>query len=142
MEPDKNDGNKNSIHAFLFYFIFKPLSNFCSGSNYILMKTSIKWNLHRLSSFSLIFFTVNFVIFFFNNFQLNQIEVKSNLGDPLIKFLLLGFFFNAILHARLELWSIYDDYFKGGLKKLFQITTYLILITLIISVLPILGVEA
>ena len=106
------------------------------------MKPSTKWNLHRLSSLALIFLTSAFVIFFLNNFQLNQTEVQNNLSSPLAKFLLLGFFFNAVLHARLELWSIYDDYFKKRLKKLFQISTYLVLIILTILVLPIIGVSA
>jgi hypothetical protein len=38
--------------------------------------------------------------------------------------------------------SIYDDYFKKRLKKLFQISTYLVLIILTILVLPIIGVSA
>ena len=103
------------------------------------MKPSTKWNLHRLSSLALIFLTSAFVIFFLNNFQLiyNLGKVTSNL--PI---LLLGFFFNALLHARLELWSIYDDYFKKRLKKLFQIFNYLVLIILTILVLPIIGVSA
>ena len=53
------------------------------------MKPSTKWNLHRLSSLALIFLTSAFVIFFLNNFQLNQTEVQNNLSSPLAKFLLL-----------------------------------------------------
>ena len=106
------------------------------------MKPSTKWNLHRLSSLALIFLTSIFIIFFLNNFQLNQTEIQNNLSNPLAKFFLLGFFFNALFHARLELWSIYDDYFKKRLKKLFQVSTYLVLIILTILVLPIIGVSA
>ena len=95
-----------------------------------------------MSSLTLIFLTLVFVIFFFSNFQLNQIEVQNNLSKPLAKFLLLGFFFNALLHARLELWSIYDDYFKNKIKKIFQISTYLVLIILTVMVLPIIGLSA
>lgn len=142
MESDKNDGNKNSIWFFLFYFIFKFSTYLFDRGNNILMKASTKWHFHRLSSFSLIFLTSSFVIFFLNNFQLNQIEVQNNLSNPLTKIFLLGFFFNALLHARLELWSIYDDYFKNKLKKIFQITTYITLVILAILVLPIIGLKS
>jgi|TARA_B110000261_G_C13027837_1_gene334957 succinate dehydrogenase hydrophobic membrane anchor protein len=142
MESDKNDGNKKSVYIFLLYFTFKFSYHLFSWSNYISMKASKKWNLHRLSSFSLIILTSAFMIFFFNSFQLNQIEVQNNLSTPLAKSLLLGFFFNALFHARLELWSIYDDYFKGRSKKLFQIITYVVLIILAVLVLPIIGVKA
>jgi len=106
------------------------------------MKSSQKWNLHRLSSLSLIFTTAAFLIFFFNSFQLNQLEVQTKLNYLPAKLLIFFFFLNALFHARLELWSIYDDYFKKRLKKLFQISTYLVLIILTILVLPIIGVSA
>ncbi len=105
------------------------------------MKSSQKWNLHRLSSLSLIFTTSVFLIFFFSNFQLSQLEVQTKLSYLPTKFLVFFFFLNAILHARLELWSIYDDYFKGTLRKIFQITTYVFLSILLMLVLPILGVK-
>ena len=105
------------------------------------MKSSQKWNLHRLSSLSLIFTTSAFLFFFFSNFQLNQLEVQTKLSYLPTKFLVLSFFLNALFHARLELWSIYDDYFKGVQKKIFQITTYVFISILLILVLPILGVK-
>ena len=105
------------------------------------MKSSHKWNLHRLSSLSLIFTTISFLIFFFNSIQLNQLEVQTKLSFLPAKLLIFFFFLNALFHARLELWSIYDDYFKGTQKKIFQITTYVFLIVLLILVLPILGVK-
>ena len=105
------------------------------------MKSSQKWNLHRLSSLSLIFTTSAFLIFFFSSLQLNQLEVQTKLNYLPTKFLIFFFFLNALFHARLELWSIYDDYFKGIQKKTFQFTTYAFLTILLILVLPILGVK-
>ena len=105
------------------------------------MKSSQKWNLHRLSSLSLIFTTIAFLIFFFNSIQLNQLEVQTKLSFLPAKLLIFFFFLNALFHARLEVGSLYEDYFKGTQKKIFQITTYVFLTVLLILVLPILGVK-
>ena len=141
MESSQSNGVRCSLSLFLCNFIIELFYCLLRWSENNLMKSSQKWNLHRISSLSLIFTTLAFLIFFFSNFQLSQSEVQTKLSYLPTKFLVFFFFLNALFHARLELWSIYDDYFKSTQRKIFQITTYAFLIIILILVLPILGAQ-
>ena len=103
------------------------------------MRASTKSNLHKWSSVTLIIFLVFFLVFFLKTFNLIRPEIQNILKDPISKFLLIGFILNSTFHARLELWNIYDDYFKLRTKTIFQIISYIILVSLVIVVIPIIG---
>ena len=102
------------------------------------MKGSTKWYLQRFTSLTLVPISYWFVIFFLNNLNLSSENFVNSLDSNLVKLLIIIFFCVAIFHTRLNLVTIYEDYFKDNQVRLYSRLTDSVLLLILLFILPIL----
>ena len=101
------------------------------------MKGSTKWYLQRFTSLTLVPISYWFVIFFLNSLNLSSENFVNSLDSILVKLLIIIFFCVAIFHTRLNLVTIYEDYFNDNQVRLFSKLTDSVLLLILLFILPI-----
>ena len=101
------------------------------------MKGSTKWHLQRFTSLTLVPISYWFVIFFLNSLNLSSENFVNSLDSNLVKLLIIIFFCVAIFHTRLNLVTIYEDYFNDNQVRLYSRLTDSVLLLILLFILPI-----
>ena len=101
------------------------------------MKGSTKWYLQRFTSLTLVPISYWFVIFFLNNLNLSSENFVNSLDSNLVKLLIIIFFCVAVFHTRLNLVTIYEDYFNDNQVRLYSRLTDSVLLLILLFILPI-----
>lgn len=101
------------------------------------MRGSTKWYLQRFTSLTLVPISYWFVIFFLNNLNLSSENFVNSLDSNLVKLLIILFFCVAVFHTRLNLVTIYEDYFKDNQVRLYSRLTDSVLFLILLFILPI-----
>ena len=101
------------------------------------MRGSTKWYLQRFTSLTLVPISYWFVIFFLNSLNLSSENFVNSLDSILVKLLIIIFFCVAIFHTRLNLVTIYEDYFNDNQVRLYSKLTDSILLLILLFILPI-----
>ena len=86
------------------------------------MKASQKWKIERILYLALIPISYWFILFFLSSYS----EVKSrnfSCSASANKILLLIFFIISMLHIRIQLGKVYEDYFQLNKMKLYSLIT-------------------
>ena len=101
------------------------------------MRGSTKWYLQRFTSLTLVPISYWFVIFFLNNLNLSSENFVNSLDSNLVKLLIIIFFCVAVFHTRLNLVTIYEDYFKDNQVRIYSRLTDSVLLLILLFILPI-----
>jgi succinate dehydrogenase hydrophobic membrane anchor protein len=101
------------------------------------MRGSTKWYLQRFTSLTLVPISYWFVIFFLNSLNLSSENFVNSLDSILVKLLIIIFFCVAIFHTRLNLVTIYEDYFNDNQVRLYSKLTDSVLLLILLFILPI-----
>jgi succinate dehydrogenase hydrophobic membrane anchor protein len=101
------------------------------------MKGSSKWYLQRFTSLTLVPISYWFVIFFLNNLSLSSENFVNSLDSNFVKLLIIIFFCVAVFHTRLNLLTIYEDYFNDNQVRLYSRLTDSVLLLILLFILPI-----
>jgi len=101
------------------------------------MRGSTKWYLQRFTSLTLVPISYWFVIFFLNSLNLSSENFVNSLDSILVKLLIIIFFCVAIFHTRLNLVTIYEDYFNDNQVRLYSRLTDSVLLLILLFILPI-----
>ena len=101
------------------------------------MKGSTKWYLQRFTSLTLVPISYWFVIFFLNNLNLSSKNFVNSLDSNFVKLLIIIFFCVAVFHTRLNLLTIYEDYFNDNQVRLYSRLTDSVLLLILLFILPI-----
>jgi succinate dehydrogenase hydrophobic membrane anchor protein len=101
------------------------------------MKGSTKWYLQRFTSLTLVPISYWFVIFFLNNLNLSSENFINSLDSNFVKLLIIIFFCVAVFHTRLNLLTIYEDYFNDNQVRLYSRLTDSVLLLILLFILPI-----
>ena len=101
------------------------------------MRGSTKWYLQRFTSLTLVPISYWFVIFFLNNLNLSSDNFVNSLDSNLVKLLIIIFFCVAVFHTRLNLLTIYEDYFNDNQVRLYSRLTDSVLLLILLFILPI-----
>ncbi len=101
------------------------------------MRGSTKWHLQRYISLILVPMSYWFVIFFLNNLNLSNENFLNSLDNIFVKLFIIVFFIVAVFHVRLNLLTIYEDYFKDNQVKKYSRLTDLLLLLILLFILPI-----
>ena len=101
------------------------------------MRGSTKWYLQRFTSLTLVPISYWFVIFFLNNLNLSSENFVNSLDSNFVKLLIIIFFCVAVFHTRLNLLTIYEDYFKDNQVRLYSRLTDSVLLLILLFILPI-----
>jgi succinate dehydrogenase hydrophobic membrane anchor protein len=78
-----------------------------------------------------------FVIFFLNNLNLSSENFVNSLDSNFVKLLIIIFFCVAVFHTRLNLLTIYEDYFNDNQVRLYSRLTDSVLLLILLFILPI-----
>jgi succinate dehydrogenase hydrophobic membrane anchor protein len=101
------------------------------------MRGSTKLYLQRFTSLTLVPISYWFVIFFLNNLNLSSENFVNSLDSNLVKLLIIIFFCVAVFHTRLNLLTIYEDYFNDNQVRLYSRLTDSVLLLILLFILPI-----
>lgn len=101
------------------------------------MRGSTKWYLQRFTSLTLVPISYWFVIFFLNSLNLSSENFVNSLDSNLVKLLIILFFCVAVFHTRLNLVTIYEDYFNDNQVRLYSRLTDSVLLLILLFILPI-----
>ena len=101
------------------------------------MRGSTKWYLQRFTSLTLVPISYWFVIFFLNNLNLSSENFVNSLDSNFVKLLIIIFFCVAVFHTRLNLLTIYEDYFNDNQVRLYSKLTDSVLLLILLFILPI-----
>ena len=101
------------------------------------MKGSTKWYMQRFTSLTLVPISYWFVIFFLYNLNLSSENFVYSLDSNFVKLLIIIFFCVAVFHTRLNLLTIYEDYFNDNQVRLYSRLTDSVLLLILLFILPI-----
>jgi len=93
--------------------------------------------LQRFTSLTLVPISYWFVIFFLNNLNLSSENFVNSLDSNFVKLLIIIFFCVAVFHTRLNLLTIYEDYFNDNQVRLYSRLTDSVLLLILLFILPI-----
>ena len=86
------------------------------------MKASQKWKIERILYLTLIPISYWFILFFLSSYSdVNSLNIS--LSTSTNKILLLIFFIISMLHIRIQLGKVYEDYFQLNKMKLYSLIT-------------------
>ena len=101
------------------------------------MKASQKWKIERILYLALIPISYWFILFFLNSYSdVNSLNIS--LSTITNKILLLVFFIIAVLHIRIQLGKVYEDYFQLDKMKLYSLLTDCTIVISFLFFLPVL----
>ena len=90
------------------------------------MKASQKWKIERILYLTLIPISYWFILFFLSSYSdVNSLNIS--LSTSTNKILLLIFFIISMLHIRIQLGKVYEDYFQLNKMKLYSLITDVII---------------
>tara|TARA_B100001113_G_C20691080_1_gene440820 strand:- start:93 stop:407 length:315 start_codon:yes stop_codon:yes gene_type:complete len=101
------------------------------------MRGSTKWYWQRYIALILVPISYWFIIFFLNNLTLSNENFLNSLDDVFVKLFMIIFFGIAVIHVRLNLLTIYEDYFNDNQVKKYSKLTDLFLLLILLFILPI-----
>ena len=116
------NGSKKCLLSDISYSSIKYYYDFNFYLDDILMKASQKWKIERILYLAIIPISYWFILSFLNTYStVNSINLfMSSFSN---KFLLLIFFVISILHIRIQLSKVYEDYFHLNKMKLYSLIT-------------------
>ena len=86
------------------------------------MKASQKWKIERILYLALIPISYWFILFFLSSYSdVNSLAISLSASTN--KILLLIFFIISMLHIRIQLGKVYEDYFQLNKMKLYSLIT-------------------
>ena len=86
------------------------------------MKASQKWKIERILYLALIPISYWFILFFLSSYSdVNSLNISLSTNTN--KILLLIFFIISMLHIRIQLGKVYEDYFQLNKMKLYSLLT-------------------
>ena len=101
------------------------------------MKASQKWKIERILYLALIPISYWFILFFLNTYSdVNSLNIS--LSTITNKILLLVFFIISMLHIRIQLSKVYEDYFQLNKMKLYSLLTDCTIVISFLFFLPVL----
>ncbi len=101
------------------------------------MKASQKWKIERILYLALIPISYWFILFFLSSYSdVNSLVIS--LSTSTNKILLLIFFIISMLHIRIQLGKVYEDYFQLNKMKLYSLITDFIIGISFLFFLPVL----
>ena len=86
------------------------------------MKASQKWKIERILYLALIPISYWFILFFINSHS-DSNSLYMLLSNMTNKILLLIFFVVSMLHIKIQLGKVYEDYFKFNQMKTYSFLT-------------------
>jgi succinate dehydrogenase hydrophobic membrane anchor protein len=103
--------------------------------DYLLMKASQKWKIERISYLALIPISYWFIIFFLNSYS-DENSLHVLLSNTFNKIFLLIFFVVALVHIKIQLAKVYEDYFTISKIKIYSLITNIVIILSLLIFLP------
>ena len=101
------------------------------------MKASQKWKIERILYIALIPISYWFILFFLSSYSdVNSLNISLSTNTN--KILLLIFFIISMLHIRIQLGKVYEDYFQLNKMKLYSLITDSIISISFLFFLPVL----
>ncbi len=101
------------------------------------MRASQKWKIERILYIALIPVSYWFIVFFLNSYSnLNSLNIL--ISDTFNKVLLLIFFIISLMHIKIQLTKVYEDYFSSTKVKFFSLLTTILIIFSFLIFLPVL----
>ena len=101
------------------------------------MKASQKWKIERILYLALIPISYWFILFFLNSYSdVNSLNIS--LSTITNKILLLVFFIISVIHIRIQLGKVYEDYFQLDKMKLYSLLTDCTIVISFLFFLPVL----
>ena len=101
------------------------------------MKASQKWKIERILYLALIPISYWFILFFLSSYSdVNSLNISLSTNTN--KILLLIFFIISMLHIRIQLGKVYEDYFQLNKMKLYSLITDSIISISFLFFLPVL----
>ena len=101
------------------------------------MKASQKWKIERILYLALIPISYWFILFFLNSYSdVNSLNIS--LSTITNKILLLVLFIISVLHIRIQLGKVYEDYFQLDKMKLYSLLTDCTIVISFLFFLPVL----
>ena len=101
------------------------------------MKASQKWKIERILYLALIPISYWFILFFLNSYSdVNSLNIS--LSTTTNKIMLLVFFIISVIHIRIQLGKVYEDYFPLNKMKLYSFLTDCTIVISFLLFLPVL----
>ena len=100
-----------------------------------LMKASQKWKIERVLYLALIPISYWFIFFFLNSYPHNG-SLNILLSNTSNKILLLLFFVISLMHIKIQLAKVYEDYFTISKIKTYSLLTDIVIIISLLTFLP------
>ena len=131
------NGSKKCLFSNIYYSSCKYNNDFNLYLDDILMKASQKWKIERILYIALIPISYWFISFFLNSYSdINSLNISLSIVTN--KILLLVFFIISILHIRIQLGKVYEDYFQLNKMKIYSLITDCIICISFLFFLPVL----
>ena len=99
------------------------------------MKASQKWKIERALYLALIPISYWFIYFFINS-STNNGSLNILLSNMSNKILLLIFFVISLVHIKIQLSKVYEDYFTISKIKIYSLITDIVILSTLIIFLP------
>ena len=116
------NGSQKCLLSDISYSSSKYYNDFDFYLDDILMKASQKWKIERILYLALIPISYWFILFFLSSYSdVNSLNIS--LSNTTNKILLLIFFIISMLHIRIQLGKVYEDYFQLNKMKLYSLIT-------------------
>ena len=116
------NGSQKCLLSDISYSSSKYNNDFNFYLDGILMKASQKWKIERILYIVLIPISYWFILFFLNSYSdVNSLNIS--LSTTINKILLLVFFTISVLHIKIQLGKVYEDYFQLNKIKLYSLAT-------------------
>jgi succinate dehydrogenase hydrophobic membrane anchor protein len=128
-------GHKECLSSDIYYIDSEYFYDYRFLMDYLLMKASQKWKIERILYLALIPISYWFIIFFLNSYP-DENALHVLLSNTFNKIFLLIFFVVALVHIKIQLAKVYEDYFTISKIKIYSIITNIVIILSLLIFLP------
>jgi succinate dehydrogenase hydrophobic membrane anchor protein len=128
-------GHKECLPSYIHYINSEYFYDYRFLMDYLLMKASQKWKIERISYLALIPISYWFIIFFLNSYP-DENSLHVLLSNTFNKIFLLIFFVVALVHIKIQLAKVYEDYFTISKIKIYSLITNIVIILSLLIFLP------
>ena len=128
-------GNKKCLFSYIYYINSKYNNDINVYMDGIVMKASQKWKIERILYLALIPISYWFIIFFLNSYP-DENSLHVMLSNTFNKIFLLIFFVVALVHIKIQLAKVYEDYFTISKIKIYSLITNIVIILSLLIFLP------